>query len=116
MATATSTLQAAEQDGVTFSIPPLGVSGIKTLWPNVTVFISVAQVIPVTGGTVPSGVTVTFGLAGGKKPSTPSATVGFNIPPNTIQPFYLGANRDSMNFFNLDTTNSATVSIQGMAV
>lgn len=116
MSTPTSNMQFAEKDGVTFSLASLTASAVQTFWPNLTVLVSVAQVVPVTGGNTPSGVTVTIGSSTGRAPNVPSSTVGFNIPPNTVQPIYLGANHDSLRFFNLDSTNSANVSIVGMAV
>lgn len=109
-------LQPAEKDGITFSVPASSASPIKTVWNNATVLISVSQVVPVTGGTVPVGVTVTFGSSTGTAPSVPSITNGTLIPPNTSQQFYLGPNRDSMRFFNIDTVNNANVSIVALAV
>lgn len=118
MANISGVLAPAEQDGQTFSIGAGATSGVKTFWNNAILQITVAA----TAGAA-AGVTATFGqtnaaqLGGtGHAPSTPTATVGMFINANTPPvPFWLGPNRDSVNFFN-NTAAAVIVSIQPMAV
>lgn len=118
MANISGVLAPAEQDGQTFTIAAGNASGNKTFWNNAILQITVAAAAGAA-----AGVTVTFGqvnaaqLGGtGHAPVTPSATVGLFINANTPPvPFWLGPNRDTVNFFN-NTTGVVTVSIQPMAV
>ena len=121
MANIAGVLAPAEQDGITFTIATANASAVKTFWPNAIVAISVG----VSAGalTAPAGVTVTFGqinagpLGGtGHAPTTPSATNGFFLPAGApAQLFWLGSQRDSLQFFN-NTGQSVTVGIQPMSV
>lgn len=107
----------AEQDGTTFTVGATSASTVKTFFANAYLLISVAA----TAGAA-AGVTITFGqtnaspLGGtGHAPATPSATVGFFLNANApAQQFWLGPNRDSVQFFNATAAN-ITVSIQVMS-
>lgn len=107
-------LQPEETDGISFIVAAGSTSPIKTFHPNAIVLVTHNGGFSQSGGT--AGITVTFGSSTGKAPSTPSSTVGILIPTGRDKVFYLGANRDSIRVFNVDSVNPVTVSVIALTV
>lgn len=116
MANMSGILQPADVDGTTFTLANNAVSGNKVFYANAILRITVASAAGSQAGAV-----VTFGqtaqsqLGGtGHAPTTPSGTSGFFINANTpSEYFWLGPNRDTVNFFN-GSGGAILVSIQPM--